>query len=116
MAVGAGRFREVVRIERPKREANTFGEKAITDWELVDEVFAEVIQPTSPDRTHEVASASRPATERLLQFRLRTPVDIDASYRIVWNDEPYGVEGSLPDPAKGETLVTGRFLSETDGR
>ncbi len=111
-----GRFREVVRIERPARTRDGFGAEAITDWILVDEVFAEVLQPTSPDRSHEVASAGRPATERLIQFRLRTPVDVREGDRMIWLDEAYGVEGSLRDPAKAEIVVTGRFLSGTDGR
>lgn len=116
MAVSAGRYREVVRIEKPERTTNSFNEATITAWLLVEEAFAEVVQPTSPDRTHEVASAGRAATERLLQFRLRWHTPLDAAWRIVWNGEAYGIEGSLPDPAKGEILVTGRYLAGTDGR
>lgn len=116
MAVSPGRFRESVTIERPTRARNSFGESEITAWVLVAIVWAEVLAPTSPDRAHEVASAGRPAQERLLQFRLRAPLDLRDGDRLIWNGEHYGIEGTLPDPARGELLATGRFLSGTDGR
>lgn len=116
MSTPSGRFRELVAIERPRRVRNQFNESEIEGWDLVAHVFAEIAQPTSPDRAHEVDSASRPASERLLQFKLRLPVDLQDSDRFDWNGDKFGIEGRLPDPSRGEMLVTGRFLSGTDGR
>lgn len=114
-----GRLREAIRIERPVFSDSSFGGRAITGWETVEETFAEVIQPTSPDRSHEAASAGRGVTERLLQFRLRLPSPVEASHRIIWpldSSDAYGVEGSLPDYARADILVTGVFRAGTDGR
>jgi head-tail adaptor len=119
MAINPGRFREYVRIERPVKTASSFGGAAITSWELVEDAFAEVIHPTSPDRSHEAAAAGRSVTERLLQFRLRLPSPIASTHRIVWphdSTDYYGVEGLLADHAKGEIVATGVYRGGTDGR
>lgn len=114
--VSAGRFDALVRIERPTRVRNAYGEEEITGFDLIAEAWAQVILPTDQGRSSEIAAGGRDATQRTVTFRLRYPQEVKAEDRIVWMGEPYGVEGYLIEPRRGEMTVTARFLGGTDGR
>ncbi len=116
MGLSAGRFDQIVRVERPTRTRNEFGEEELTEWTLIAEAWARVEVQASSDRMHEIASGARAALERYATFTLRAGLDVRPGDRLIWNGEAYGVDGLASQPRHPEMIVAGRYMAGTDGR
>jgi SPP1 family predicted phage head-tail adaptor len=112
MALDPGARDQLIAIERPARERDSFGGAAVQYWERIATSWARVIE----ERAREIVAAQRDAAERVVAFNVRAPLDVASGDRIIWADEAYSVTGIQPERRNGELVITARYVAGGDGR
>ena len=113
MAIAAGRLRHWVTLQsRTLVQDPTTGEDVLT-W--VDQ--ASVYAAVEPLSTREFIAAQATQSEVSVRIIIRHRADIDATWRVLYRDKAYNVQGVLADQESGlEYLTLPCAAGVNDGR
>lgn len=109
--VAAGKLDQPIRFERAHRQANAFGEHAVTGWALIAEAWAHVITP----RGREIVAGGRDTETNTVAFRVRDGVELTTADRIIWDGRAFNIIAINPTPRAGELTIEARQTEGVSG-
>jgi SPP1 family predicted phage head-tail adaptor len=105
--LGAGRFDQRVTVKRPVYTTNATGERVEGPPTTVGVRWAEIKPLSGNERDY----AARVAAELTYQVTLRTPLELQATDRIVWGSRTLEVAAILDPPRSGMLMVQCKELT-----
>ena len=98
----AGRLRHRVILQRAVKTQSPLTGAALTEWESVATIRAEVVAASAREFVAALASQSEVTTRITIRYR----EGISSRDRILCRNRIYNIEGVLPDPESGRVYLT----------
>lgn len=109
--IAAGSLNQRVTLQQKNVTRNAIGEEVVT-WPDVATVWAEAW----PLRGREFFLAQQTQYAADVRFRLRYRADVQATWRVVWNGEPYDIVSLIDVGARRVTTEIMAVHGVRDGR